>query len=231
MYLPKHFTMDHDAAAAVLHNAGAAQLVTLTSGGMVATTLPLLYIPSPDGDGLGVLHGHVARANRQWADSLAPSNGPEALVLFAQSDAYVSPSAYATKRETGKVVPTWNYVSVQVRGTLVVHDDPVWTRSLVHRLTTHHEAKHIVGRDPGSVTGRAWSIDDAPADYIEGLLRAIVGIEIVITSIEGKAKLSQNRSSEDVQGVIQDLQQGSPADQYTAAQIAEAAQLPTRLLE
>lgn len=229
MYLPKHFAMTNDAAVTVLQRAGVAQLVTLAPAGMMASTLPLLFVApdragsGPGGTGgtgnpggLGSLHGHLARANRQWVDSLP---GSEALVLFAESDAYVSPSAYATKRESGKVVPTWNYVSVHVRGSLVIHDDPLWTRSLVDRLTTRHEANHVIGREANPVTGQAWSTHDAPADYIDAMVRAIVGIEIVITAIEGKAKLSQNRSTEDIAGVIADLRAGSPAEQAAAAQM------------
>jgi transcriptional regulator len=215
MYLPKHFAMTDDAAIAVLQRAGVAQLVTLSPSAIMASTLPLLFVPGGSG-GLGSLHGHVARANRQWVDSVP---GSEALVLFAESDAYVSPSAYATKRESGKVVPTWNYVSVQVRGSLVIHDDAQWTRSLVDRLTTRHEANHVIGREANPVTGHAWSTHDAPADYINAMVRAIVGIEIVITAIEGKAKLSQNRSTEDVSGVIADLRAGAPAEQAAAAQM------------
>lgn len=226
MYLPKHFEMTNDAAVAVLQRAGVAQLVTLTPNGMNASTLPLLFVAPRVGSGLGgtgepgkpgglgSLHGHVARANRQWVDSLP---GSEALVLFAESDAYISPSAYATKRESGKVVPTWNYVSVHVRGSFVIHDDPLWTRSLVDRLTTRHEANHVIGREADPVTGQVWSTHDAPADFIDAMLRAIVGIEIVITAIEGKAKLSQNRSTEDITGVISDLRAGSRSEQAAAA--------------
>ena len=112
-------------------------------------------------------------------------------------DAYISPGWYASKAEHGRVVPTWNYVTAHVYGRFVVHDDPVWTEDLVRRLTTKHEAY----RD------HPWSVDDAPRSFIDGQLRAIVGIELEITRIEAKAKLSQNRPAADVEGVIAGLRE------------------------
>ncbi len=211
MYLPKHFAMDHASTIDAIDGSGIAQLVTMTPRGIAASTLPLLYVPTTGG--MGSLHGHVSRANRQWIDTLP---GSEALVLFQGSDAYVSPSAYPTKAETGKVVPTWNYVSVHVRGSLIIHDDPAWTRDLVDRLTAKHEENHASARANNDVTGRAWSTSDAPAEYIDSMVRAIVGIEIAITSIDGKAKLSQNRSDHDLGGVIADLRNGSPSEHGAA---------------
>ncbi len=142
----------------------------------------------------------MARANAQWRTS---SDSVDALALFAGSDAYVSPSLYPSKREHGRVVPTWNYTSVHVYGRLIVHDDPGWKLDLVRRLTEHHEA------------GRAqpWAVDDAPPDFIERQLGAIVGLEIAITRIEGKRKLSQNRSAADVEAVAEALSAGSTRDQ------------------
>ena len=128
------------------------------------------------------------------------------MAIFAGPDAYISPSWYATKRETGKVVPTWNYVAVHAYGELVVHDDPVWSADLVRRLTDHHEA----ARD------EPWSVDDAPADFVRAQLRAIVGIELPITRLEGKRKLSQNRPAADVAGVIAGLAAGSPTERAVA---------------
>ena len=141
-------------------------------------------------------------------------------MLFHQSDAYISPSAYPSKQDTGKVVPTWNYVSVQARGSWIVHDDREWTRNLVDRLTAKHETTHAVLRTGNDITGRVWSTHDAPPDYIDSMVRAIVGIEIAITNIEGKAKLSQNRSVEDIAGVIADLHDGSSSDRGTAHDMA-----------
>jgi transcriptional regulator len=201
MYVPKHFTAPSDAAVhELLSRAAACDLVTWDGQGMVATTLPLLFDPEA-----GVLAGHVARNNTQWRHT-----GTEALTIVRGPDAYVSPSAYASKREHGRVVPTWNYITAHVYGTLVAHDDPAWTGDLVRRLTERHE------------TGRPapWSVDDAPRAFIEGQLRAIVGIELVITRVEAKWKLSQNRSAEDIAGVRDDLRathRGSEAERQVAA--------------
>jgi transcriptional regulator len=215
MYLPKHFSMTREDSIAVMKNAGVAQLVTITDTGLTASTLPLLFVPAPEAtDAMGSLHGHVARANPVWRESLSSH---EALVLFERSDAYVSPTAYPSKFETGKVVPTWNYVSVHAHGTLLAHDDHNWTRNLVRRLTEHHEAVHASSRASNAVTGRQWSIDDAPTDYLDAMVKAIVGIEVVLTRIEGKAKLSQNRSAEDIAGVIADLEIGSTSEQHIAS--------------
>jgi transcriptional regulator len=190
VYIPAHFAADEATVHDLLHRARAADLVTATETGLAATMLPFLHDPSVGEH--GVLHGHVARNNDQWR---RPALG-EALVIVRGPDAYVSPSWYASKAEHGRVVPTWNYLTVHVYGRLIVHDDAVWLRDLVTRLTEHHEA----GRP------RAWSVADAPAGYIAGQLRAIVGLEIVITRIEAKAKLSQNRPA-DVDGVISGLTQ------------------------
>jgi transcriptional regulator len=207
MYLPAHFTPSDDEVGALLGGIGAADLITLTARGMLATMLPLLYDPpssrgtggddaheggpAPEG-ARGTLVGHVARGNDQWRE---PALG-EALVIVRGPDAYVTPSWYATKREHGRVVPTWNYVTAHLYGRLVIHDDPRWVEALVRRLTTHHE----------SDLDRPWSVDDAPAPYIAGQLRAIVGVEVLVSRIEAKFKLSQNRSTDDVAGVIDGLE-------------------------
>jgi transcriptional regulator len=162
VYVPPQFALDD--ARAVLAGMGAADLVTSTPDGLIATFLPMLL----DGD---ALLGHVARANPHWRHPGA------SMVIAHAGDAYVSPSWYASKQVDGKVVPTWNYVTVHVYGTLVVHDDAAWVSSLVRRLTERHE------------TG-GWSVDDAPPAYIEAQLRGIVGVALEIIRIEGKAKLS-----------------------------------------
>jgi transcriptional regulator len=194
MYIPAHFTPDPALVDELLRNHGAADLVTVTDQGLVATMLPFVYVPPADAAAAGPhgsLHGHVARNNDQW--KLAPAG--EAMAIVRGPDAYISPGFYASKREHGRVVPTWNYVTAHVYGRFVVHDDPVWTEDLVRRLTAKHEAY----RD------HPWSVDDAPRAFIEGQLRAIVGIEVEITRIEAKAKLSQNRPAADVDGVIAGL--------------------------
>src|SRR5690242_9789700 len=189
MYVPAAFAMSHDDVHRLLSAHGAADLVTSTAEGLLATMLPFVF--DPDAGEHGALLGHVARNNPQWRE--APAG--EALVIVRGPDAYVSPSWYAGKSEHGRVVPTWNYVTAHVYGRLVVHDDTQWVEALVRRLTHKHEA------------GRAdqWSVDDAPPKYIAGQLRAIVGVEVLITRIEAKAKLSQNRSDDDIDGVIEGL--------------------------
>jgi transcriptional regulator len=189
MYVPSHFAADDAVVRDLLVNHGAGNLITATTDGLVATLLPFVYDPTV-GD-QGSLLGHLARNNQQWR---TPVIG-EALAIVAGPDAYVSPSAYASKREHGRVVPTWNYVTAHVYGELVVHDDPVWVEELVRRLTAKHEAGSA---DP-------WSVDDAPETFITGHLRAIVGVEVRITRIEAKAKLSQNRPRADIEGVIASL--------------------------
>jgi transcriptional regulator len=200
MYVPAHFAVDEAAVNELLARHGAADLVTLTDEGLVATMLPFAYVPDGSAGlgsagngsaGLGSLHGHVARNNPQWK---LPARGA-ALAIVRGPDAYISPTFYASKAEHGRVVPTWNYVTAHVYGELIIHDDAEWTESVVRRLTEKHEA----GNE------HPWSVDDAPRAFIEGQLRAIVGIELVISRIEAKAKLSQNRSVEDVAGVLTGL--------------------------
>ena len=191
MYVPAHFAVDEAAVHELLARHGAADLVTLTDEGLVATMLPFAYVP--EAGTRGSLHGHLARNNAQWK---LPARG-EALAIVRGPDAYISPSFYASKAEHGRVVPTWNYVTAHVHGELIVHDDAEWTESVVRRLTQKHEAS----------SARPWSVDDAPRAYIEGQLRAIVGIELLITRIEAKAKLSQNRPEQDIPGIITGLRE------------------------
>ena len=190
MYIPAHFRPDATAVRELLDHPGAADLITSTRHGLLATMLPLLY-DAPGSGALvgehGALVGHVARNNQQWREPVVG----EALVIVRGPDAYVTPSWYATKREHGRVVPTWNYVTAHIYGRLIIHDDAAWVEALVRRLTVHHEAKRA----------EPWSVDDAPAPYIAGQLRAIVGIEVAIDRIEAKFKLSQNRSTADMDGV------------------------------
>jgi transcriptional regulator len=208
MYVPAHFAPDEAAVDDLLRNHGAADLVTVTAEGMVATMLPFLYLPGVGER--GVLQGHVARNNDQWK---RPAIG-DALAIVRGPDAYITPGWYASKIEHGRVVPTWNYVTAHVYGQLVVHDDPVWTEDLVRRLTGKHEAYRE----------HPWSVDDAPRAFIEGQLRAIVGIELLITRIEAKAKLSQNRPAADVEGVIAGLRErGDAASAGAVEQARDAA--------
>ena len=189
MYVPAHFAMRDSEVRELLTHHGAADLVTATTSGLTATLLPFVYDPTVGEQ--GALLGHLARNNDQWRQQVIG----EALVIVRGPDAYVSPSWYASKAEHGRVVPTWNYVTAHVYGRLVVHDDPDWVDALVRRLTDRHEAGNP----------RPWSVDDAPTSFVAGQLRAIVGVELVISRVDAKAKLSQNRPAADIDGVITGL--------------------------
>jgi transcriptional regulator len=190
----------------LLRHHGAADLVTLTAEGLVATMLPFVYVPEAGEH--GALQGHLARNNTQWK---LPVQG-EALAIVRGPDAYITPSWYASKAEHGRVVPTWNYVTAHVYGQLVTRDDPDWTENLVRRLTAKHESRRT----------HPWSVDDAPRAFIEGQLRAIVGIELLISRIEAKAKLSQNRPAADVAGVIAGLRERGDTRSADAVEQAQA---------
>lgn len=189
MYLPPHFEQpDVKALRALMQAHPLATLVTHGTQGLDANPVPMMWVD--DGSPQGLLRGHVARANPVWRDT---AKGSEVLAIFHGPDAYISPSWYATKRETGRVVPTWNYVVVQARGPLRVIDDASWLRELVTALTGVHER----------VRPQPWAVDDAPADYIDAMLKAIVGIEIAPTSLQGKWKVSQNQPERNRQGAAQ----------------------------
>jgi transcriptional regulator len=198
MYQPPHFREDrlavqHDLIRA--HPLG--MLVTLGGAGLVANPIPFVLdaAASPN----GTLRAHLARANGQWRDH-DPAH--EALVIFQGVETYITPSLYASKRETGKVVPTWNYVVVQAYGTLVIKDDPEWLRGQVAAMTDLKETP----------LPRPWSIADAPPAFVEAQLKGIVGIEIAISRIEGKWKVTQNRPEGDRRSVAEGLR-GSEADE------------------
>ena len=206
MYLPAHF---EETRPELLHDLVSQHplglLITLADAGLQANPIPFLLDAGSDG-GPGVLRGHVARANPVWRDARA---NVAALVVFQGPQAYVSPSFYPGKAEHGKVVPTWNYITVQARGTLRAIDDPTWVRGLVTRLTERHETPRP----------KPWALSDAPDDYIATMLRAIVGIEIELTALTGKWKVSQNRSAADRHGVAEGLreQAAGQSDSATAA--------------
>jgi len=208
MYIPAHFAPDEATVQELLRNHGAADLVTVTAEGLVATMLPFVYVPGAADGELGSLQGHVARNNPQWK---LPATG-DALVIVRGPDAYITPSWYASKAEHGRVVPTWNYVTAHVYGRFVVHDDPEWTEDLVRRLTAKHEAYRE----------HPWSVDDAPRAFVEGQLRAIVGLELLISRIEAKAKLSQNRPPADVERVIAGLRERGDTASADAVEQARA---------
>lgn len=197
MYRPPANAVDTEAAWAMLADSHAGHLVTTVGDSLDATFLPFLV----DADGRRVL-AHLARANPQWRTV----DGARALLIVTGADAYISPNYYATKRETGKVVPTWNYSVIHAHGTLRVHHDAEWLRDQVDRLTVHHEH----GRD------EPWEITDAPAEYIDRNLKAIVGIELIVERLEAKRKLSQNRSADDIAGVVAGLAHGNAQERAVA---------------
>lgn len=191
MYTPRAFALDDlpDIQQLIQHTR-LAQVVTFGEQGLQASHLPLLL--NPDEGPYGTLYGHLAKANPQWRDL---RNGSDALVIFAGADAYISPAFYPAKAEHGKVVPTWNYIAVHAYGKAEVFTDAERLLTLVSALTERHE------------TGRAqpWAVSDAPADYIDGMLKAIVGFALPIERVIGKRKLSQNRSAADMAGVREGL--------------------------
>jgi len=182
-----------------------ATIVTHGADGLAANHVPLMFLPGGPA-GLGVLRGHVARANAMWQQA---QEGTQVLAIFQGSESYVSPSWYPTKKEHGKVVPTWNYCTVHVHGTMRAHDDLQWLRQLVGSLTDGHE----------SAMPQPWSIDDAPEDYLRSLLAQIVGIEIEITRFEGKWKVSQNQPERNRVGAAQGLIARSRGDDAAMAQL------------
>lgn len=201
MYVPDWASVDADAVRSHVEQVGSGWLVTNSGDGPPnATLLPVLW----RGD---AVIAHMAKANPHWR-SIA--EGDPGLLVVAGPEAYVSPSWYPSKAEHGRVVPTWNYVAVQLSGTLHLHTEPSWLLEAVRALTDRHESR----RD------EPWSVTDAPADFTSSKLRAIVGIEMVVDRVEGKAKLSQNRSAADRGGVIAGLR--AEPDGRGAAAVAAA---------
>jgi transcriptional regulator len=198
MYRPAVNAVDESTGWTLLAEAGAGHLITSGTDSLDASYLPFLVDA-----GRRTVVAHVARANQQWR----LAEGTPALLIASGADAYVSPSHYPTKQLTGAVVPTWNYTVVHAHGVLRVHDDPEWLRDLVARLTDLHERER---HDP-------WAITDAPDDFIDRNLRGIVGLELMVDRVEAKRKLSQNRTAEDVAGVIEGLSQGTARERQVAA--------------
>jgi transcriptional regulator len=191
VYVPTHFE-ENDVG--VLHGLIRAYplgaLVTATPGGLDANHIPFLVHPDPAP--FGTLQGHVARANPVWRES---QTATDALVIFQGPQSYISPSWYPTKHDTQKVVPTWNYVVVHAHGPLRVIDDAAWLRAHLEALTREHE----------STRPAPWAITDAPADFVAGMITALIGVEITIARLRGKWKVSQNRSARDRNGVVDGL--------------------------
>src|SRR5262249_42984835 len=209
MYLPTHF---EETRVPVLHDLirahPLAALVAVTPHGLDANHVPLEVVPEPAP--FGTLRGHIARGNPLWREH---ARDGEVLAIFQGPSAYVSPSWYPTKRETGKVVPTWNSAVGHAHGPLRIIDDRAWLRAFVEHLTDRHEA------------GRAepWKVTDAPADFIEAMLGAIVGLEIPIARLTGKWKVSQNRAAPDRDGVVEGLRDAGGDEATAMAELVRRA--------
>jgi transcriptional regulator len=210
MYVPKHFEETRvEVMHALIRAEPLATIVTLGADGLFANHLPLELDPEPPP--YGMLRGHVARSNRVWRDASAEI---DTLAIFQGPRSYVTPSWYASKQETGRVTPQWNYVVVHAYGRLRFIEDRAWLAAHVARLTAHHE----VSRD------QPWHVTDAPEDYIERLLGNIVGFELPITRLVGKWKLSQNRSDEDRAGVAAGLRDKADAVSIAMAELMDPRQ-------
>jgi transcriptional regulator len=196
MYIPRHFALtDMAEITAFVDAAQSADLVTFDGTKPVSTLLPVIWDRPADAesaDNFGRLLGHIAIANDQWKTAMP---GSQALAIVRGPQAYISPAWYESKARHGRVVPTWNYEAVHLTGEIAFHQDSEWLRALVTRLTRLHEGDRE----------HPWAVTDAPPEYIDGQLRAIVGVELTITSIEAKQKLSQNRSELDREGVVDGL--------------------------
>lgn len=216
MYSPPFF---EEKRPEVLHALIAAHplatLVTLNAQGLVADLVPLLFRPAATGTQatLGRLIGHVARANPLWRETRMEV---PVLAVFQGPQSYISPSWYATKSENHQVVPTWNYTVVQATGLLTVHDDAQWVRAQVGALTTQQERS----------LDTPWAVEDAPDDYIQARLRSIVGIEITLTQLSGKYKVSQNQSAANQASLAQALQAHTSTDAQAMAELVRAHSTP-----
>ena len=200
------------------HPLGALVTATCAAGApqLLATHLPLVLDRTRGAH--GVLQGHVARANPHASVSTGNGADPEALVIFTGPDAYVHPGWYPSKREHGRVVPTWNYVAVHAAGPLRLIDDAEWLLQHLAVLTGRHEASQ----------SRPWSIGDAPPEYIERTVREIVGVEIEIARLEGKWKMSQNRPAADIDGVVTGLRSSHSSEEHAVAALVEARRPPSK---
>jgi transcriptional regulator len=213
MYLPSHFEEKRlDVLHALIQAHPFGTLVTLAADGLNANHIPFELVN--DGSPFGTLRAHVARANPVWRDFSADV---EAMAIFQGAHAYITPAWYPTKQEHGKAVPTWNYMVVHAYGPLKVIDDTEWLRGLVTRLTDRHEGERT-GKEP-------WKVTDAPADYIDKMLSAIVGLEIPVTRLIGKWKVSQNQPEANRRGVVAGLQETGGEN---AKAVADAVNRPAQ---
>lgn len=209
MYIPKHFDEPRvDVLHELIRARPLATLVTFSSGGINANHIPLHLSEEPAP--FGTLRGHVARSNSIWKDY---AEDVEVLAVFHGPDAYITPSWYPTKFENGKAVPTWNYAVAHAYGALRVIDDVSWLRAHLEALTAHNEAAFP----------EQWQLSDAPHDFTEKLIGAVVGIEIVITRLSGKWKISQNQPAQNRAGVIQGLRASGRAESMEMAALVDSA--------
>ena len=208
LYLPAYFEESRtEVMHALMRARPLAALVTLSDTGLIANHVPVETLPEPLPHGM--LRGHIARANPLWRTSRADS---EALAIFQGPQAYISPSFYPTKQETGEVVPTWDYAVVHASGTLRFVQDSDWLRALVSRLTNAHEVSRQM----------PWKIDDAPPPYLEKMLSLIVGFEFSIASLSGKWKLSQNHPTANRLGVVKGLRDAGGAESLEVADLVSS---------
>ena len=209
MYMPSHFEEKRpELLHGLVHDHPLGLIVTHGPQGLDSNAVPFLL--DTEADGSVTLRAHVARGNPLWREAA----GQDVLVVFQGPQAYVTPGWYPSKAENGKAVPTWNYIFVQARGPLVAHDDPVWLRGFLTRLTQRHEASQAV----------PWAIDDAPPDYLQAMLRGIVGIEIPNVALSGKWKMSQNHQAPNREGVVQGLRaRGGDEPQAVASWVERSA--------
>ncbi|HEY0720345.1 MAG TPA: FMN-binding negative transcriptional regulator [Gammaproteobacteria bacterium] len=209
MYIPKHFEESRvEVLHELMHTHPLATVVTLSDNGLNANHIPLILSPSPAP--FGLLQGHVSRKNPVLSEVQQRS---EVLAIFQGPNCYITPSWYATKHETGQVVPTWNYAVVHVYGSVRIVDDTSWLLSHLEALTNQHE----------STFAEPWKVSDAPQEYIERLLPSIVGIEIVITRLSGKYKMSQNQVAQNRAGVIAGLHTRGDENSLAIARMVAAA--------
>lgn len=214
MYLPKQFEESRvDVIHGLVRARPLATLVTLSSNGLNANHIPFHLVDSPAP--YGTLQGHVARANPILGDL---ENDIEVLAVFHGPDAYITPSWYATKKETGKVVPTWNYAVVHAYGPLRIVDDAAWLRAQLQALTTHNEA----------LFPQPWAVSDAPREFTARLMDNIVGIEMVISRLTGKWKVSQNQPRHNQVGVIEGLKASGQQESSAMATLVETAMTNAR---
>lgn len=210
MYLPAQFVLSGpDALHAVIAANPFSTLVTTGPEGLASDHLPLLFEPTEDGR--GVLRGHIARANDLWR-----SGERDALAIFHGPQAYITPSWYPDKQQHGRVVPTWNYQVAHAHGRLRFIEDPAWLRQNVGALVERFESQRTA----------PWALEDAPDDYIEGMCRAIVGVELTITRLTGKHKASQHKSREEREAIRQGLQEEYGVDAEDAVCLSGTLSTP-----